>query len=139
MAMANDIWGSRRERYRSGPPRRLLALDGGWIRGVLTLELLFEIEQQLAKVTGRGPDFRLCQFFDYIAGTSTGAIIAAGLARGMSTAALLDFYTNLGPDIIKKELLLLRRKPFYQSDPLVAQPQATYAASTPTAPQHPQY
>jgi len=134
--MANDIWGSLRERYRPGPPRRLLALDGGGIRGVLTLELLFEIEQQLAKVTGRGPDFRLCQFFDYIAGTSTGAIIAAGLARGMSTAALLDFYTKLGPEIFKKERLLLRLKHFYQSDPLVAQLQATYGASTTIAPEH---
>ncbi len=84
-------WGHLHERYATGRRRKLLALDGGGIRGVLTLQILAEIERQLAGKTGRGDGFRLCDFFDYIAGTSTGAIIAAGLARGMAVRELLDF------------------------------------------------
>jgi patatin-like phospholipase/acyl hydrolase len=62
----------------------MLALDGGGIRGVMTLGILKGIEDQVGSP--------LCNYFDYIAGTSTGAIIAAGLARGMTVAQLLDFY-----------------------------------------------
>jgi patatin-like phospholipase/acyl hydrolase len=36
----------------------------------------------------------LCDYFDYIGGTSTGAIIAAGLARGKSVAELIEFYRD---------------------------------------------
>jgi uncharacterized protein len=63
-------------------PRRLLALDGGGIRGVMSLEILRKIEQDLATATGKGTSFRLGDFFDYIGGTSTGAIIAAALSAG---------------------------------------------------------
>ena len=55
---------------------RLLALDGGGIRGIITLEVLAEIERTLRVRSGR-PDLVLCDYFDYVAGTSTGAIIAA--------------------------------------------------------------
>jgi patatin-like phospholipase/acyl hydrolase len=79
-----SLWGPLAERYETERPRKLLALDGGGIRGVLTLEVLIKIEEMLAEATGQGKEFRLCDFFDYIGGTSTGAIIAAGLARGMS-------------------------------------------------------
>ena len=63
-------------------PRKLLALDGGGIRGVTSLEILLKIEQDLAKATGQGSSFRLGDFFDYIGGTSTGAIIAFGWLGG---------------------------------------------------------
>ena len=49
----------------------MLALDGGGIRGLLTLGILEKIE---ALVAGE----KLGEYFDYIAGTSTGAIIAPG-------------------------------------------------------------
>ncbi len=130
--MNGDIWGPLSERYRSERPRRLLALDGGGIRGVLTLAILRELETQLAAVTKTGSAFRLCDFFDYIAGTSTGAIIAAGLARGMSTTELIKFYTTIGP-----EMLLLRRiRHFYRSDPLANQLKATYGETTTLEPHH---
>ena len=61
--------------YRTPTPRQMLALDGGGIRGVLTLSILKAIETQLGVA-------RLSDYFDYIAGTSTGAIIATGLAIG---------------------------------------------------------
>ena len=91
-------WGHLENRFGGGPrPRKLLALDGGGIRGVLTLQVLIRMEEILAEASGQGEDFRLCNFFDYIGGTSTGAIIAAGLARGMSTRDLSDFYMKTGP------------------------------------------
>lgn len=133
--MSDDIWGPLADRYRSPRPRRLLALDGGGIRGVLTLAILAEIESQLAKTSGAGPSFRLCQFFDYVAGTSTGAIIAAGLARGMSSQELITFYTSIGPDIFKKERLLFRLKHLYKSDPLAEQLKKTFGEKTTLAPE----
>ena len=65
-------------------PKRILALDGGGLRGVLTLGMLREIETTLRARHGGDPDFRLSDYFDLMAGTSTGAIIAAALSLGMS-------------------------------------------------------
>ena len=53
-------------------PRKLLALDGGGIRGTITLEILAELERSLEQRLGAGPGFVLADYFDYIAGTSTG-------------------------------------------------------------------
>lgn len=88
-----------REKITAPGPKKLLAIDGGGIRGVLALEILAKIERLLAK--GR-PEFRLCQYFDYIAGTSTGGIIAAGLAVGMSVADILRFYEDAGAQMFPK-------------------------------------
>ncbi|WP_108512153.1 patatin-like phospholipase family protein [Bradyrhizobium algeriense] len=99
-------------------PRRLLALDGGGIRGVMSLEILRKIEQDLATATNKGASFRLGDFFDYIGGTSTGAIIAAGLAIGKSVQELIDFYIEAGPLMFEKTSLIGRLRSFYQADPL---------------------
>jgi len=112
------VWDSK---YGTKRPRRLLACDGGGIKGIITLEILREIEAQLAKMTGQGSRFRLGDYFDYIAGTSTGAIIATGLAVGMSVDELIKFYVNAGPDMFEKARLLSRLKRFYKSDPLKKQ------------------
>src|SRR5215813_4805085 len=74
---------SYRDRVSAPGPKKLLALDGGGIRGVLTLEILAAIEDLLHRELSAGNDFVLADYFDYIAGTSTGAIVAAGLACGM--------------------------------------------------------
>ena len=105
-----SVWGSLAQRYEvkpgeEPPPRKLLALDGGGIRGILTLEVLLKIEQLLADATGKGKEFRLSDFFDYIGGTSTGAIIAAGLALGKSVSELLAFYQKTGPAMFDKATL----------------------------------
>src|SRR4051812_38792101 len=96
-----ELWGRLGDRYQQPGTRKLLALDGGGIRGVLTLQILQRLEEVLASATGRGPAFRLCDFFDYVAGTSTGAIIAAGIARGMSVAELVEFYREVGPQMFE--------------------------------------
>ena len=73
-------------------PRTLLALDGGGIRGLIAVQVLAEIERQLQEASGRGDDFVLADYFDYIAGTSTGALIAVALSLGMRASEIRDFY-----------------------------------------------
>jgi hypothetical protein len=85
--------------------KRLLALDGGGILGVMSLCILKRMEDQLRPLSGMGGSFRLCHFFDYIAGTSTGAIIAAGLAIGKSADELIEFYRKSGPAMFQKASL----------------------------------
>ena len=76
-------------------PKRILALDGGGIRGVLTLEYLETIEA-LLRQRHNNPDLLLCDYFDLIGGTSTGSIIAAGLAWGMTVEKIKELYYGLG-------------------------------------------
>jgi patatin-like phospholipase len=85
------------------PPKRILSLDGGGIRGILILEYLGGIESMLRKRSGRD-DFRLCDYFDLIGGTSTGSIIAAGLACGMSVDRLKQLYRDLGKTVFVSKL-----------------------------------
>ena len=88
-----------------GGKRKLLALDGGGIRGLITVEVLAELEQQMG---GGRNDFRLAHEFDYIAGTSTGAIIATCLSRGMSVSEIRTFYEQSGEAMFDKASLLKR-------------------------------
>jgi len=89
-------------------PRKLLALDGGGIRGVMALEVLAKIEAELQQALGRGDDFVLADYFDYVAGTSTGAIIATCLSMGMRVDEVSDFYEKNGPAMFDKANLLRR-------------------------------
>jgi hypothetical protein len=89
-------------------PRKLLAMDGGGIRGVMTLEVLAKIESELQGKLGRGDDFVLADYFDYVAGTSTGAIIATCLSLGMRIDAIRKFYVESGPAMFDKTNLLRR-------------------------------
>jgi len=84
-------------------PRRLLSIDGGGLCGLIPAEALMQIEQQLDQLTGNPQP--LCNRFDLIGGTSTGAILAAGLALGMKAKDLRDFYLKLGADIFDEVFL----------------------------------
>lgn len=86
-------------------PKRILALDGGGLRGVLTLGMLREVERILRERAGGDPGFRLSDYFDLIAGTSTGAIIAAALSLGMSVDEVHGHYMRLGNLVFKRSLL----------------------------------
>ena len=122
--MAN--WGPLQKRFESKMPRKILSLDGGGIRGVLTLEILGEIERQLKAELGKDDSFRLSDYFDYIGGTSTGAIIAAGLSIGMSVDKLLSFYESKGEAMFDRAFLLKRVKYFYNDGPLLNELKATF-------------
>ena len=95
------------EDHLSGPgPKRILSLDGGGVRGLLTLGMLEAVE---AKLAARSPDaeaFRLCHYFDLIGGTSTGAIIATLLALGHKVEEVVDLYLKLCPEVFGKRRLL---------------------------------
>jgi hypothetical protein len=89
---------STRDQHLFGPgPKRILALDGGGTKGIIELAFLARIEALLREHMGGGPDFRLCDWFDLIGGTSTGAIIAAALALGKPVAEITQLYLDLAP------------------------------------------
>jgi hypothetical protein len=91
-----------RDRHLFGPgPKRILALDGGGVRGALTVALLERIEALLSEHYGR--DILLGDHFDLVGGTSTGAIIAGALALGYRTAQVKDFYLRLAPFAFKRQ------------------------------------
>ncbi|MEO7961709.1 MAG: patatin-like phospholipase family protein, partial [Ginsengibacter sp.] len=69
-------------------------------------------------------------YFDYIGGTSTGAIIAAGLSIGMSVQELLDFYVHKGKDMFDKNFILKRWKALYESGPLLEMLKQTFGEDT---------
>jgi len=114
-----------------GAPKRILALDGGGLRGILTLGILGSVEELLRERHGGDPDFRLCDYFDLIAGTSTGAIIAAALAQGDSVSKVVETYNKLGRKVFERSFLrkgLLRAK--YDQRKLSAELQAFYGENT---------
>jgi predicted acylesterase/phospholipase RssA len=132
-----SVWGKLVNRYegKENDQHKLLALDGGGIRGIMTLEVLARIEEVLALKTDEPDKFRLCHFFDYIGGTSTGAIIAAGLAQGMSTSELLEFYEATGPAMFDKQSIFKKWKALYKAEPLRAELEATFGKNTTLRPE----
>ncbi len=76
---------------------RILSLDGGGIRGVMPARILQKVEQQLGSP--------LKDHFDLIAGTSTGSILAVGIALGKSPEELLNLYLEKGLQIFPYQSL----------------------------------
>ena len=87
---------------------KLLALDGGGIRGIIAIEVLAKIENILQQRLNKGDDFVLADYFDYVAGTSTGAIIAACLSKGMRVDEIRTFYVDSGKKMFARAGLLNR-------------------------------
>ena len=81
---------------------RILSLDGGGIRGIFPATILAELE---SRFTGSR---RIGEFFDLIAGTSTGGILALGLGKGMSASELRDLYVLRGNEIFPEPQRSLR-------------------------------
>lgn len=109
--------------------KKLLTIDGGGIRGLLALGMLEQIEAQLRQATG-SPHLLLSDYFDYISGTSTGAILATALATGMSTAEIRPFYQECGQEIFKKAALSKRLYFKYKSDAITQLLQETFGKTT---------
>jgi len=76
---------------------KILALDGGGFRGAYSSHLLKRIEEEFT--------VNWLSDFNLLAGTSTGAIIAAGLALGMPASEIRDLYKKYGQDIFKKSTI----------------------------------
>ncbi len=96
----------------------MLALDGGGIRGVISIETLAAIESLLKFRLNRGDDFVLADYFYYIAGTSTGGIIATCLAWGMKVSAVRAFYLDNGKTMFDKASFLRRFRYKYEDTAL---------------------
>ncbi len=83
---------------------RILSLDGGGIRGVVTATILAAIEQRINQP--------LNQYFNLIAGTSTGSLLAAAIARGCHSKEIIDLYKQKGKIIFPyKSRFSLQRIP----------------------------
>ena len=70
-----DVYKWRKTRVgQAVPGNSILFLDGGGMRGLVSIEILMDIEER----TGE----RIIDLFDWIVGTSTGGIIALALVYG---------------------------------------------------------
>ena len=106
-----------RERISAPGPKKILACDGGGILGLMSVEILAEIERGLRRETGND-QLVLADWFDFTCGTSTGAIIAACIACGMSVDRIRSFYLDSGEDMFDKASLLKRLRYSYNDEPL---------------------
>jgi hypothetical protein len=126
----SENYQSGRDYHLFGPgPKRILSLDGGGVRGAISVAFLERIEEifsqrqrqivsdalKAKEIAGAGTQglaeisrkldthkIRLADRFDLVGGTSTGAIIAGALALGYSTAQVKDFYLKLAPRIFRR-------------------------------------
>ena len=87
------------ERLDAKAPKKILSLDGGGIRGALTLGYLKKIEDILKAKHPENKNFRMSDYFDLIGGTSTGAIIASLLSLGKKVDEITALYMELGNKI----------------------------------------
>ncbi|MBD2345412.1 patatin-like phospholipase family protein [Anabaena subtropica] len=92
---------------------KILSLDGGGIRGIITARILQEVERQIQQQQGKS----LHEYFDLIVGTSTGSILTAGIAAKKNSHELVQLYREQGQQIFP-----LERKERYKKIPGCLQP-----------------
>ena len=105
------------ERIKSNGPKKILACDGGGILGLMSVEILAKIETDL-RIAQNKPNLVLADYFDFVCGTSTGAIIAACISAGMSMDTIRQFYLDSGKQMFDKASVLKRLKYSYNDEPL---------------------
>ncbi len=88
-----------RQSISRGRNFRILALDGGGLRGTFTTAVLAKWDDMIKSGGGNG----LVKHFDLVAGTSTGAILAIGLGLGLTPLEMLNFYRKQGSKIFPKD------------------------------------
>jgi patatin-like phospholipase/acyl hydrolase len=87
------------------PQRYLLSIDSGGIRGIIPTMALIKLERITGKLTR--------DTFSFVAGTSTGAVIAAAVAAGIPATRILDFYTNGAREIFNPSPLKFLQMVFF--------------------------
>ncbi|MFT5572646.1 MAG: patatin-like phospholipase/acyl hydrolase [Cryomorphaceae bacterium] len=98
---------SYHEKLKNTGQKKLLALDGGGIRGLVTIEVLAKIEAMLRETSGE-QKMVLSDYFDYVAGTSTGAVIGTLISLGKSTDEIRQIYLDVGEEMFHKNAILAR-------------------------------
>ncbi|EKS7869176.1 patatin-like phospholipase family protein [Bacillus cereus] len=114
-SVKNNKWTPRKENEF-----KILAIDGGGMKGVFPAKYLSDIEEQVGKP--------IYQYFDLIAGTSTGGIIALGLANDISAKDILELYLKRGKDIFgnRRTILPISKDSHYGNDGLIQVLQETF-------------
>lgn len=115
-----------RGRGSDGASFRILALDGGGVRGAFTASVLTTWEKQT--------NLAITDHFDLVAGTSAGGILAIALGLGLTAQQVLDFYLRRGPVIFPVTRLKGRLshgirhlfKPKYSQEVLLRELEAAY-------------
>jgi patatin-like phospholipase/acyl hydrolase len=93
---------NRPERFHMTDKKLLLSIDGGGIRGIIPICMLVKLEEQAGKPAR--------EIFSYVAGTSTGAIIASSIAAGIPARRMLDLYLSRAEEVFpQKPWNLLKR------------------------------
>jgi len=113
-------------RIKTPGPKKILSCDGGGILGLMSVEILARLESDLRTELGK-PDLLLCDYFDFVCGTSTGAIVAACISAGMSTEQIRGFYVSSGKQMFDQASLLKRLHYSYNKDPLAKKLQAAFS------------
>ncbi len=106
-------------RIESSAPKKILACDGGGILGLMSVEILAKLEADLRAQQGK-PELVLADWFDFVCGTSTGAIIAACISAGMSMDKIRAFYVESGEQMFDKASVFKRLRYSYNDEPLAA-------------------
>jgi hypothetical protein len=92
-------WQRSLDDHLFGPgPKRILSLDGGGVRGLITLGMLKKVETVLKDKY----DIRICDYFDLIGGTSTGALIGTLLALGYSVDEITALYQRMARSVFAR-------------------------------------
>ena len=105
---------------------RILAIDGGGVRGLISALVMEEIENRLGGRLGVEPAPRISDYFHLVAGTSAGGLAALALTApgGPGAAVLADFYREDGPLIFDRDVwrklstLWGLRRPKYSAEPV---------------------
>ena len=116
------------DRMQQKAPKKILSCDGGGILGLISVEILARLEGELRTRLGQ-PDLVLADYFDFVCGTSTGAMVAACISAGMSTDRIRSFYVDSGQQMFDKASLLDRLKYSYNDEPLAAKLRSEFDAA----------
>ncbi len=104
---------------------KVLEIDGGGIKGIIEATICQKIEEQTGK--------KICDIFQLITGTSTGAILGGCLAAGVKANDLVNFYLQDGPRLFTRRPVWQPwnwLRPKYDRKPFVAKLQAVVGAAT---------
>ncbi len=104
---------SLQAKLAASPTKKLLALDGGGIRGLIAIEVLAEIERALRQASGN-PHLVLADYFDYIAGTSNGAVVGTLISLGKPVDEIRRIYVDFGKLMFNRGPMLTRFETLYQ-------------------------
>ena len=113
---------------QSNKPRRMLSIDGG-IRCMIAVEILVALEAKIRDETGDNSQL-LCDQFDLIAVTSSGAMVGAAIATGRSMSEVREFVTQNAIHMRKPALWHSRLRSLYDKDAVAGHLQDFFGVDT---------